>query len=435
MPVCSVCGGLGFVYKDVPAEHPDYGRAFPCQCRLQELEANRQALLERYSNLGPLTRLTFDNLLPRGKSPDTIGVANQERFYAAYQAALAFAEEPKGWLVLTGVSGSGKTHLAAAIANRCISRGLPALFMVVPDLLDHLRAAFNPGSDISYDELFERVKSCPLLILDDLGTQSSTPWAQEKLYQLINHRYNARLATVITTNLSLDELDERLRTRLTDPDLSHVYVVQAQTRLMLDHFSKLHESMTFENFDMKRLNLPLEQRQNLGEAYRVARRFAESPDGWLVLHGGHGCGKTHLAAAIVNYQRQRGNAVPFLDTGELLDHLRSSFGPESRVSYDELFESVKQSPLLVLDDFGQQAASSWARDKLYQLINYRYNARLPTVNTTSLSLDEIEDRISSRLVDPRLSLMWYIEAPDYRADRRKTEPPSKSEPRRRQTRQ
>ncbi len=396
------------------------------------MEDSRQTRLERYSNLGPLTRLTFDNLLPRGKSSDP---ANQERFHRAYQAALAFGEDPRGWLVLTGASGGGKTHLAAAIANHCIGRGQPALFMVVPDLLDHLRAAFNPSSDISYDELFERVKAYPLLILDDLGTQSSTPWAQEKLYQIINHRYNARLPTVITTNLSMDEFDERLRTRLTDPELSQVYLVQARLRPVLDHFSKLHQSMTFDNFDMKRLNLPLKQRQNLEEAFRQARRFAESPDGWLVLTGDHGCGKTHLAAAIVNYQRQQGNHVPFLDTAELLDHLRSSFAPESRVSYDALFESVKESQLLVLDDFGQQAASPWARDKLYQLINYRYNARLPTVITSSLSLDEIEDRISSRLLDPRLSLVWYIEAPDYRADRRKTEPPPRTESRRRQPRQ
>jgi DNA replication protein DnaC len=106
---------------------------------------------------------------------------------------------------------------------------------------------------------------------------------------------------------------------------------------------------------------------------------------------------------------------------EFLDHLRSTFIPESRVSYDQVFESVKNTPLLVLDDFGEQTATPWAQEKLYQVINYRYNARLPTVITTCSSLDEFESRISSRLQDPRLSLVWNIIAPDYRGDLRSSQ--------------
>jgi len=88
------------------------------------------------------------------------------------------------------------------------------------------------------------------------------------------------------------------------------------------------------------------------------------------------------------------------------------------VSYDQLFESVRNTPLLILDDFGGQSTTPWAQEKLYQVINYRYNARLPTVITTCCSLDEIENRISSRLVDPKMSLVFPIIAPDYRSDRR-----------------
>ena len=95
------------------------------------------------------------------------------------------------------------------IANRAIERGQPVLFIVVPDLLDYLRATFGPNSTASYDERFDKVRNAPLLILDDLGTQSSTSWAQEKLYQILNHRYNARLPTVITTATPIDDLDPR----------------------------------------------------------------------------------------------------------------------------------------------------------------------------------------------------------------------------------
>ncbi len=74
------------------------------------------------------------------------------------------------------------------------------MFVVVPDLLDHLRATFSPTSATTLDKLFEQVRSASLLVLDDLGTESATPWAREKLFQLLNYRYAARLPTVITTS-------------------------------------------------------------------------------------------------------------------------------------------------------------------------------------------------------------------------------------------
>jgi DNA replication protein DnaC len=177
--------------------------------------------------------------------------------------------------------------------------------------------------------------------------------------------------------------------------------------------------MTFASFQ-RRPNLPLEQQENLEKALEVALEFAKSPEGWLVLQGVNGCGKTHLAAAIVNHCYQSGKPALFVVVPEFLDHLRSTFSPESKVSYDQLFETVKAAPLLVLDDFGEQSATTWAREKLYQLINYRYNSRMPTVITTVFTLDEgeIEGRIASRLIDMKISNFFNIMAPDYRGDRR-----------------
>jgi len=182
--------------------------------------------------------------------------------------------------------------------------------------------------------------------------------------------------------------------------------------------AKLHRTMTFDNFDLKRVNLLPEQRQNLEMASDLAINFAKSPDGWVVFEGVNGCGKTHLAAAIANYRLQAGKPVLFVVVPDFLDHLRYTFSPESKVSYDQLFEEVKNTPLLILDDFGEQSTTPWAQEKLYQVINYRYNARLATVITTCYSLDEIESRVSSRLVDPKISLVFGIIAPDYRSDRR-----------------
>ncbi|MCI0817848.1 MAG: ATP-binding protein, partial [Chloroflexi bacterium] len=138
---------------------------------------------------------------------------------------MKFAEEPADWLVIAGATGHGKTRLAAAIGNYCREAGRPAMFVVVPDLLDRLRAAYNPSNPRAFDEMFDQVRNVPLLILDDLGSQSGTAWADEKLFQLLNYRYNACLPTVITTNLTVRDLDARLASRLTDPQVSTILLM------------------------------------------------------------------------------------------------------------------------------------------------------------------------------------------------------------------
>ena len=96
----------------------------------------------------------------------------------------------------------------------------------MPDLLDHLRATFNPNALTPYDKRFEEVRNTPLLVLDDLGTHSATPWAEEKLYQLFNHRYNARLPTIITM-VDTAELHPRLKSRVLDPGRCTSIVITA----------------------------------------------------------------------------------------------------------------------------------------------------------------------------------------------------------------
>jgi len=413
--ICPVCKGAGFVHPALDSGKADFSRVVPCRCSKGELRKKKTEYLEKYSNLGSLSQLTFDNLSPKGKGANA---ASQERFAQVCQAAKAFADSPQGWLVFLGPSGSGKTHLACAIASHRLKLGEPAFYITAADLLDHLRSAFSPASDTTYDELFEQVKNVPLLVLDDLTLGSATAWAKEKLEQLLHHRFNTRLATVITSDVPLGKIDERLRGHLADNEFCQVWTIEQklpsepQGSLELE----LLRNMTFDNFDHKRTELPLEQRQNLHEAFRLAVEFARSLEGWLIFHGVNGCGKTHLAAAIANYQRAQGKPVLFVVVPELLDHLRSTFSPDSKISYDEFFEKLKETPLLILDDFGEQSATPWAQEKLYQLINYRYNARLPMVVTTCLSLEEIEPRISSRMVDPKINLVFNITAPDYRGN-------------------
>jgi DNA replication protein DnaC len=389
-----------------------------CRCVQNEDSKERQSRLEHYSGLGALRRLDFENLIPQGHSGH---IADQEMFSKAHKAAKAFAAAPKGWLILCGPSGSGKTHLAVAIAGDRLKNGLPALYRVTADLLDELRSTFVPEADLPYSQSFEQVRNAPLLVLDDLGTQSSTPWAIEKLDQLLTYRAGQELPTVITLSVPLEQFDDRMRNRLTDPALARLYHLKDKQSSSLDKTwglgLELQKSMTFDKFDWRRVNLTAEQRQNLEQTFRLALEYAKSPEGWLVLQGATGTGKTHLAAAIVNHRYQAGQPALFVVVPEFLDHLRSTFSPESKVSYDQLFERVKTTPLLVFDDFGEQASTPWAQEKLYQVINYRYNAQLPTVVTTRRTLDEIDDPVGSRFIDPKMSVAFNINVPDYRGDK------------------
>src|SRR5262249_40340080 len=141
---CPICGGAGYLRREVEVGHPDFGRAIPCECKLREHDQRRLASLRSLSNLGPLERLTFNNFNPQGRTGHPTRAPGLP---AALELAHEYAESPEGWLVLTGASGTGKTHLAAAVANALLTRGETVFFIVVPDLLDHLRATYSPHSE------------------------------------------------------------------------------------------------------------------------------------------------------------------------------------------------------------------------------------------------------------------------------------------------
>jgi DNA replication protein DnaC len=414
--LCPICGGSGWVRTDVPVGHPGFGKAHQCKCHREAGEDQRLARLHRFSNMGPLTDRSFETLTLDGS---VVGHEAQRMLQSAVEEARSYVEEPERWLVLTGASGSGKTHIAAAVANSCMERGIRTFFISVPDLLDHLRGSFAPGADIPYDELFELVKNVPLLVLDDMGAHSTTPWAQEKLYQVLNHRSTFRMSTVIILGQPLEEFDERLRTRFQDQVNSRIVRVAPDAPRGVTDAGPLSEEMlkrmTFQAFNVRGNRATPQQRQSLENALEAANSFAQDPDGWLVLMGDSGCGKTHLAVAIAGERLKNDTTPRFWPVPDLLDHLRHTFSPESRVTYDTVFEDVKRCPLLVLDDLGTETGTPWAREKLYQLIVHRHNSRLPTVITVRELEDPSQrDPIASRLNDSRMVNVIPIDAPDYR---------------------
>lgn len=428
-PDCPLCHGVGFLRKDLPLDHPDFGKIHICSCREAQVNQQVRQRLFELSQLDELSHLTFENFEPRGR----VGALPRQAdsLEMAFNQANHFARHIDGWLILQGGYGCGKTHLAAAIANFAVSVGVPTLFITVPDLLDSLRFAYS-DPQATFEERFERIRNAPLLILDDFGTQNATAWAQEKLFQIINYRYINRLPLVVTTNLAEGDIEDRIESRLKHPDLVTVVKIMAPDyRGPVGDYghhilSSLHifPKQTFDTFDLrKNENLGAEDLRSLEKAYDAARRFADAPHGWLVFLGGYGSGKTHLAAAIGNYVSMTNNPamtnVPlpmFVTLSDLFDHLRATFSPSSTISLDRRFEEIRHSPLLILDDLGLQSQTPWVKEKLYQLFNYRYYAELPTVITSAISLEEMDARLRSRMLDRRLCQIYALTVPSYTGD-------------------
>jgi len=399
--------------------HPNFGKLEVCVCRRADVSQQVRDRLYSLSRLDELKELTFSSFQPRGRKG--LGEMQATSLEMAFNQAHHYAQNQKGWLLLQGGYGCGKTHLAAGIANFAVEIGVPTLFLTVPDLLDMLRFSYD-SENTTFEERFDEIRNASLLVLDDFGTQNATAWAQEKLFQIVNYRYINKLPLVVTTNLALDEIEPRVRSRLADPELVTTSRINAPDyRRPMDDTGHpelssldLMTGKTFGTFEERASeSLQADELKSLQKALKAAHNFAEKPKGWLVFMGTYGSGKTHLAAAIANYRAGLGDPPLFVMVPDLLDHLRATFSPQSTTTFDRRFDEIRTAPLLVLDDLGTQSMTPWVREKLYQLFNYRYNAELPTVITTSDSLDEMDARIRSRLLDGKLCTIHAVTAPSY----------------------
>lgn len=467
-PNCPHCGGAGYVRYDVPIGHEKFGKLESCVCRAKDVADSARSHLFALSNLDRLSHLNFENFNPLGNEKAKFMTPKErENLHRAFEVSKEFAQLQKGWLLLEGGYGCGKTHLAAAIANNSVNRGIPTLFITVPDLLDSLRFAYA-DPETTFEQRFDEIRNASLLILDDFGTQNATPWAQEKLFQIINYRYINKIATVVTTNLMLDEIEGRIRSRLQDDEfVQHVKIRASDYRRPEETsnpgISMLSlpemKNMTFMNFqtredeigqeavttittekqdkfgnkykdkEITRIKVTKEDIKTLHEAFGAAVHFSEQPSGWLMLLGQSFCGKTHLAAAIGNYRIALGGQAILVEVSSLLDYLRQTFRPSSEVPFDRRFHEIRTTPLLILDDLKEGGASSvWAEDKLYSVLNYRYNAQLPTVMTSTLRPDSFAlsyPSLWNRLLDPSKSQIVVINMPPYRRAAKASKNPQK----------
>ena len=375
--------------------------------------------------------MTFDALVPEGRR----GRVDEELFRTATTAAKDFAENPEGWLVLDGITGSGKTHLAAAIVSAIVEQGDPAKYVSALDIPDLIRNERFEDDDGAEGGSFASLMDAPILVIDDLGAQQATNWIDWKFDQLLTHRFNGQLPTVIVLAKPASEMPERIALKLDDPSLSRVFQLTSESETneskRLNIPTTMLERMTFETFNPDGASAAtIHDQASIDLAFKSAREFAhfENQKPWLYLHGQTGVGKTHIAVAIAKVQSDRGRSVTFWSVSDLLDNLRHSYSNPNESTFYELFDSVRNCELLILDDFGVQQMTDWALEKLYQIITHRHDRLLPTVITSQYILwegaensnwDRVRGKhqweaIRSRLNDSSVVTERLMAAPDYR---------------------
>ncbi len=216
MTTCERCGGDGVL---ADRSNPDFVRVVPCSCAIDRRVAQLRADLgETYATCHFAT-FEVDRVYQKPVTWGGFTVdPDRQRLIArhALAAAQAYAERPDGhWLYLCGPNGSGKTHLAAAIAYRLVEQLYSIRWETAPDLLDELRAGYDVRNvDDAMIARLDRLRSVDVLVLDELGAERATEWADEKLYQILNYRAVHALPTVITSNLRREDHPPRIASRI-----------------------------------------------------------------------------------------------------------------------------------------------------------------------------------------------------------------------------
>ncbi|WP_353894408.1 ATP-binding protein [Proteinivorax hydrogeniformans] len=202
---CAKCQDTGKVYKKNQVE--------PCACTKE----NFNALKQKSAGLPPkLVNATFKNAdFSLYQDEDRVQALKVYRQVKDYLDTLTESIKEKGafsdGLYIYGKTGVGKTFLLGCAANYLLQRQVAVKYLVYADLLDRIRQTYSQESGETESQILRKIITVPVLLIDDLGMEKNTEFSQKYLGQIIDSRYRNLLPTIITSNFTLLELEERTR--------------------------------------------------------------------------------------------------------------------------------------------------------------------------------------------------------------------------------
>ena len=182
-----------------------------CECMKQLL---RQTAYEQLNRISPLSLCSFESFSLDYYPEDIIPSMNGRKIRDYMGGVLRFCkrysekfDEYSESLLFLGGTGLGKTHLSLSIAQEAINDGYGVIYVSAPNILSRLETRQFGGrsSDRVEDEML--LQECDLLIIDDLGTEFVTKFTQAAIYNIVNSRLNSSKPIIISTNLSVKELE------------------------------------------------------------------------------------------------------------------------------------------------------------------------------------------------------------------------------------
>lgn len=212
---CFRCKDMKFYVLDLQPGDRGFGQAIRCTCQYEGDIERRRAYLLRIDGLSPRERaLSFGDLE---------GGANDSILKQVRDATL----RRKGIITLTGKPGTGKSSALICAVNEAREANVPAVYTTITDLLDYLRSAYAPNTELTFDARWDLLLRAEVLALDELDEFNTTPWAMERFLRLMDERWRAmdKCVTLCATNSRINTLPDKVASRLRD---GRAYVFELQ---------------------------------------------------------------------------------------------------------------------------------------------------------------------------------------------------------------
>lgn len=210
--ICPICHGDEWVLQVVDGVQV----AVPCKCRKKAIMSRRMHFADIPEGFKDMTLETFYiGVYEKQESKEKARTAC--KIIKEYLDSLKEVKEAgMGLYIYSSTKGTGKTRMAASIANYLLEHDTSVKFSTSTKILNEIRSTYDSGSRYTESQLMSDLVTAEVLIIDDFGTENVTPWVKDKFYDIVNERYINKRVTIFTSNESLKNLayDDRITNRI-----------------------------------------------------------------------------------------------------------------------------------------------------------------------------------------------------------------------------